>query len=223
MIPKQVFLCNGVIDEKSVTSSMRWKALNPEYSIYLYDNEMCHNFLVRELGGVYGDIFDFIRDGPIKADFWRLCVLYRRGGVYSDIDNVPITSLAEVIDAEAELVVPTSYWLRMGFKFNPNFIMCHRHDSVIEKCVKWYVDKFNNRRNHVYGYWGWSIMRCFTEVLVFPSYRRVSGVYDACGKKIQLLLECEEKKHTDAHTDYMDVVFFHNRSDDWDHINHRFI
>lgn len=221
MIPKQIFFCNGVIDSNSIASVHRWKTLNPEYSIYLYDNKMCYTFLKREFGEKHAKVFDFIKDGPIKADFWRLCVLYKMGGVYSDIDNVPKKPLSEVIRLEAHFVVPTSYWLRMGFRFNPNFIMCYQKDEIIKKCIEWYINKYDKK--HIYQYWGWSIMKCFNDTIFFPSYKRISGIYKVHDKNFQLLLECEGKKHTDAHTDYGGKVFFYNRCENWDYINHRFV
>lgn len=42
-------------------------------------------------------LFQWIPDGPIKADFWRVCVLHTFGGVYSDADNEPLVPLSDFV------------------------------------------------------------------------------------------------------------------------------
>jgi hypothetical protein len=43
-----------------------------------YDNWLSRTkFLEKEFSSLHKEIFKYITDGPIKADFWRLCVLYK--------------------------------------------------------------------------------------------------------------------------------------------------
>ena len=44
----------------------------------LYDDEMIKLFLLEEYGELYKNIFDYLVHGPIKADFWRICILYKK-------------------------------------------------------------------------------------------------------------------------------------------------
>jgi len=85
--PKVIYFCNKTLDKMEQYAN-NWKKLNPDYEIKLYDNKLCREFLVESYGEYYGEIFDFLKDGPIKADFWRACILYKNGGVYSDINNM---------------------------------------------------------------------------------------------------------------------------------------
>lgn len=39
------------------------------------------------------NLYNQIKVGAIKADFWRVCILYKYGGVYSDIDIKPVSSI----------------------------------------------------------------------------------------------------------------------------------
>ena len=98
-IPKIIYFChkskNGL---KKYTDN--WKKLNPEYSISLSDNQDCERFLLEEFGNLHLEIFKFIPDGPIKADFWRVCALYKYGGIYSDIDNEPILPISQFLEDE---------------------------------------------------------------------------------------------------------------------------
>jgi len=78
--PKVIYFCNKTITESDVMSSNNWKKLNPEYEIRLYDDEMIKSFLLKEYGASYVNIFDYLQEGPIKADFFRICILYKNGG-----------------------------------------------------------------------------------------------------------------------------------------------
>ena len=97
MIPKVIYMCDKELSfiEKY---SENWKNLNPDYEIKLYNDKMCEDFLREEFSELHSDIFKYIKDGPIKADFWRVCVLYKDGGVYSDIDIEPLIPLSKFIN-----------------------------------------------------------------------------------------------------------------------------
>ena len=86
-IPKVIYLSYKT---KNIPNYIipNWQKLYPDYEIKLYDNDDCIKFLKDEYGQEYVDIFNFIKDGPIKADFWRVCILYKYGGIYLDMDIV---------------------------------------------------------------------------------------------------------------------------------------
>ena len=88
MIPKIIYMCHKVLDKIEIYSK-NWKNLNPEYEIKLYDDELCKKFLLDEYSQLHLDIFNFLKDGPIKADFWRICILNKYGGLYIDADIEP--------------------------------------------------------------------------------------------------------------------------------------
>ena len=81
MFPKTIYFCYKTLDRMEENSN-KWKYLNPKYKIELYDDTMCEAFLLNEYGQLYSDIFQFLKDGPIKADFWRVCILYKYGGIW---------------------------------------------------------------------------------------------------------------------------------------------
>jgi mannosyltransferase OCH1-like enzyme len=119
-IPKIIYFCNKKIRNSDIRSANNWKILNSEYEIKLYDDEMIQSFLLEEFGDLFVNIFNYLQDGPIKADFWRICILYQNGGIYSDIDNMPLVSLSEFIENDVDFVTCTSY---VNYNFNPNFII----------------------------------------------------------------------------------------------------
>jgi mannosyltransferase OCH1-like enzyme len=51
------------------------------------------------------DIFRSARFGPMKADIWRYCILYERGGIYCDISKAIAVPLREIISPTASAVI----------------------------------------------------------------------------------------------------------------------
>ena len=61
------------------------KARNPEFIHYLYDDDMCRNFIKNNFNINVLYAFDTLIPGAYKSDLWRLCILYKYGGIYLDI------------------------------------------------------------------------------------------------------------------------------------------
>jgi hypothetical protein len=215
--PKIIYFCNKIIGKKDIISCNNWKKLNPEYEIKLYDDNMIKLFLLEEYGELYKNIFNYLKDGPIKADFWRICILYKKGGIYSDIDNVPLVSLSDFIEKDVSFVTCSSYW---HFNFNPNFIISFKGNIILKKCIDWYINKYNKKDK--YYYWDWSIMNCFTQTLHLNNYKKECGVYELYNMKIQIIKECAGNNHYDDHNIYNNIRVFNNRQLGWDYNLHTF-
>lgn len=218
MYPKVIYFCNKKISKYELITSNNWKKLNPEYEIKLYDDEMIKLFLLKEYGELYKNIFEFLKDGPIKADFWRICILYKKGGIYSDIDNVPLVKLSDFIETDIDFVTCSAYW---RFNFNPNFIIANKDNIILKRCIEWYVIKYINRDK--YDYWDWSIMNVFTQILHLENYNKEWGVYQLDNMKIQIIKECPGINHYDAHNIYNNKRVFNNRHPGWNCVSHNFI
>jgi len=71
----------------------QWKDLLPEYSVYFHDDEAIER-LIQQDWPEFPHLHSMIRcmkyKGAMKVDLWRLLVIYKYGGIYSDIDNIPI-------------------------------------------------------------------------------------------------------------------------------------
>ena len=217
--PKVIYFCNKTFYRMKEHANY-WKILNPDYEIQLYDNEMCEKFLLDEYGELHKDIFNFLQHGPIKADFWRICILYKYGGVYSDIDNEPLIPIQNFLEPDVDFVTCSSYWDGMKFKFNPIFIISHKNNVILEKCIEWYIRKYKNKDS--YDYWGWSIMRSFTDTLHLNDYNTTDGIYYLDNMKIQILRDCRGTHPYDAHSIYNNQRVFNDKYKSWDKINHCF-
>lgn len=70
--------------------------MNPEFDIYLYDDQDRINFIKNNFDKNVLDAYNSLIPGAFRADLWRYCIIYKYGGVYIDIKfhtYVPILNL----------------------------------------------------------------------------------------------------------------------------------
>ncbi len=187
-----------------INYSQFWKKLNPEYDICLYDNELCEQFLFKEFGKIHQDVFRFIPDGPIKADFWRTCILFKCGGVYVDSNIEPLIPLHEFIDDDVEFSTCISY----NNGYNPHFIACNAGNELLEKSIIAYLDLYAS--SDVYDYCKWTICK---RVLMswIDCELNDDGIYMIDNKKYVLLKEKPGTGYYDNHSVYCEMRVFNNR------------
>ena len=76
----------------------RMKKRNPEYDYQFYDDERIDKFIHEEFDRETYTTYKRIKIGAAKADFFRYAVLYKRGGIYLDIDSLILCKLDHFID-----------------------------------------------------------------------------------------------------------------------------
>ena len=221
MIPKIIHMCYK--DLKILEKyAQNWKKLNPEYELRLYDDSLCRQFLRKNFSELYVKIFNYIRDGPIKADFWRVCVLYIYGGIYIDADVEPFVPISSFLDKNANFI--TCICLSFYALLDPIFIGVEPNNKYIKNCIDVYENKYH--KNDKYIYWNWSIINIFQFYSIFPihKFKKKSAIYKVQEDIFQLL----EEKKTDK-TCYGDCVFYNNvkffncRYKNYSHEKHKFI
>jgi hypothetical protein len=213
MVIKKIFITHASLDCLE-QSKQAWKRLNPDWEVFLYDNTMCKEFLLKEYGTLYSEIFEWIPDGPIKSDFWRVCVVYKYGGLYVDADIEPLIPLNEYLDSKISFATCISYLKG----YNPHFLYANPNEPILKDCIDTYLKFFRDKK--VYAYWDWSI----TGILKIPYFmKKQSGVYIWNGQKIQLLKEEVGTGRYDMHCTYKGKRVLNNRVKNYDEGNHCFI
>lgn len=66
------------------------KSQNPRFNHHLYDDNDCREFIKNNFKSDVLDAFDNLIPGAYKADLWRLCILFIKGGIYMDIKLICI-------------------------------------------------------------------------------------------------------------------------------------
>ena len=95
----------------------KFRALNSDYSFYFYDQEQMDEYMGSYFEGApILDVYRRARYGPLKADIWRYCILWERGGAYFDINKLLGTSLSNIIEPTDTAVI--------SFELNASPIRC---------------------------------------------------------------------------------------------------
>jgi mannosyltransferase OCH1-like enzyme len=204
------------------------KKIYPDYEIKLYDDNDCRKFLLDNYGKLYVDIFDFLKDGPIKADFWRICVLYKYGGIYFDLDLEHLKNLNEIIDNDTDFVTIQTHCRFTCYKrndLNPAIIITKKNNKILKQCIDRYIEKYNNKDK--YDYWDYSIVVNMTKILnntISIKPYKSGTYYDKEKNKYQLLLERVPifKDNKDAYIEYNGIKYINVRYKTYDANNHTF-
>ena len=183
-----------------------WLDLNPDYKVYLYDNNDCIEFLREHYGEEYVNIFNFIKDGPIKSDFWRCCILYKFGGVYSDIDVNPIMPIDKLLEDDLELLTVRSDTRPDGI--TPELVICKKNNKLLKLCINTYLKYMREKKK--YSYWSWSIVHIMRKnirkILTEKITKDKHIYYDKQNRKYKLIDEIIDQKNS-----YNDRVMYKNK------------
>jgi mannosyltransferase OCH1-like enzyme len=106
MIPKKIYQSwkTKNLPPKMEENVEKLKSMNPEYDYQLWDDSDCKIFLLEHFGENYANAFEVLKPGAFKCDFWRYAILYVYGGVYLDVDMVPLIPLREIIKDTDEFI-----------------------------------------------------------------------------------------------------------------------
>jgi mannosyltransferase OCH1-like enzyme len=217
-IPKIIHLCYKTKDIPDFIIK-NWTKLNPDYKVIIYDNNDCIEFLLKYFGQKHVDIFNHIKDGPIKADFWRVCILYIYGGIYCDIDVEPLVPIKSFMEKDVDFLTCSSMTENL---LNPHLIISPANHIVLKQCIDRYIELYDT--NYKYSYWGWSIVYIMNDILykLFGKYINKEGIYILNGMKYQFIKEIYTLKSHDIHCVYKNTKILNNRYKDYDNVNHKF-
>ena len=108
VIPKDIYQTweNNLFGKSHYKEIIKFRSVNNNYNFFLFDKEKRDNYMKNNWANheIY-NVYTNSKFGQMKADIFRYCILYERGGYYFDISkgcNVPLDSLHK-IDTEAFL------------------------------------------------------------------------------------------------------------------------
>lgn len=148
-IPKIIFQSwkTKKLDSKMESNVKKLREQNPEYEYFLFDDEDCKTFLLEYFGKNYVDAFEILIPGAFKCDLWRYAVLYIYGGVYIDIDMIPLVPLRELIPETASFVSVVDHtWVGIPGIFQA-FLACDPGNEIVKKSLELAFYNIASRRN----------------------------------------------------------------------------
>ena len=113
---------------------------NPEFDYYLYSEDQCELFIKNNFDIDVVNAFNTLIPGAYKADLWRYCILYIKGGVYLDLKFYSNVKILSLIQNNSILFVKDISWCKYGtynaFMISPpnNIIFKYCIDDIVNSC-----------------------------------------------------------------------------------------
>jgi mannosyltransferase OCH1-like enzyme len=107
------------------------KQTNPEFKHFLYDDKECRDFIKNECHPNVLKAYDTLIPGAYKADLWRLCILYKKGGIYMDIKMTPLNNFKFIQLTNKEYLVKD---IDSNYIFNA-FMVCKPNNPFVFACI----------------------------------------------------------------------------------------
>lgn len=214
-----VYMCYSHV-EPLLRYGSAWTDLSPQCRMHYYGDFDCREFLGKTFGTTHVKVFDFLKDGPIRADFWRVCVLFEFGGLYVDADILPVLPLESYLDVVNDdfMTVASS---NGGDVLNPHFIFAReRKHPFLRRALESYLHKWAT--GELYEYWRYSIVFILQEAMVEarplppPSTETQEVLVEGRRTRIKYL-----KEHRFSENYFGDRLVFYNRRGNY--INHAFV
>lgn len=125
--------------EQSRESIKTWLTLNPNFEWCYMDDLACDAFIKDHFSDEFYQMYCSLPLGVMRADVWRVCVVYIYGGVYADVDTRCLKPIEQWIKPEYDLV--TCVETEWGALVNFTFAACPKHPalySVLETFLRQY-------------------------------------------------------------------------------------
>jgi mannosyltransferase OCH1-like enzyme len=148
-IPKNIFQTWNTLDlpPNMQQSVNKLKAQHPDFIHYLYDDTMCRNFIKKHFDKKVVQAFDTLRPGAYKADIWRYCVLYIKGGIYLDIKYECVNgfSLNQLLDREYFVLDRPGWWKKGQIGIYNGVMVCVAKNPILRMAIDKIVENVEKR------------------------------------------------------------------------------
>jgi mannosyltransferase OCH1-like enzyme len=109
-----------------------WEKNNPTWDYRYFNAKDREEFILKEFGKDWYNLYNKCIFGAMKADVWKVLIVYKYGGVYSDIDYTCNKPIEYWLDDKNSMVV--------GMDEEKNEIACHTfaataNNKVLESVV----------------------------------------------------------------------------------------
>jgi mannosyltransferase OCH1-like enzyme len=117
------------------------KSQNPKFNHYLFDDNDCRNFIQEHFAQDVLDAYNCLVPGAFKADLWRYCVLFIKGGIYMDIKLTCVNGFKLI-----ELTETNHFVLDRPQNSIYNALMASQKGNIfLYKAIRQIVDNVKNR------------------------------------------------------------------------------
>jgi len=128
----------------------RLKKANPTFEYRLFNDAECRQFIKDNYDADVLEAYDTLLPGAFKADLWRYCILYDKGGVYVDIkfQCEPGFSFEDILLKGENLYIREYNHQGTGLYSHilyTGIIASKPKNPVFQKCIRQIVENCKNR------------------------------------------------------------------------------
>lgn len=138
-IPKVIHQTYKTKNLPVITRFFIWwmRRVNPDYKYEFYDDQRVSEFIKNEFSIDYYKAYSKLDIGAAKGDFFRYAVLYKRGGVYVDVDGAIVRPLSLIISEQDAAIITRErdhpYFVQWALIFEPQHPFLAK---ALEICVQ---------------------------------------------------------------------------------------
>jgi hypothetical protein len=129
---------------------------HPNHTHTLWTNQSITELIYQSFGGEVFKAYNLVVPLAYKADLARYCILYKYGGIYSDLSFCFFSSLYDSMGVNAHVTITNSDSLilfrdaftRIPWIVSNSLIYCQPHHRLFDECI---ARATYNILNHVYG------------------------------------------------------------------------
>jgi len=143
LIPKLVWQTYKTVDPPAAATSCMssWKKYNQGHKFIYMGDVLCEKFIEQYFERDFFEMYMSLPVGVMKADVWRVAVVYVFGGIYADLDTECRAPIEEWIGSSSKLVAAVEN--QTGALGNFVFAATPRHPALYN-VLKTFLELFNS-------------------------------------------------------------------------------
>jgi mannosyltransferase OCH1-like enzyme len=136
---------NKDLPQGMINSINKLKQDNPDFTFHLFDDNDCTNFIKENFGIKVSDAFDNLIPGAYKADLWRYCILYKKGGIYIDIKfHTNNFNLKQLTDKNYFVKDRDGHWGNNKIGIYNGFMISKPKNPIFLNCINDIIKNVNS-------------------------------------------------------------------------------
>lgn len=146
MIPKKIFQTYKVeyneLSDNAKNLIQEWKDNNPDYEYFYYSDKDVEDFVLNEYGEEWHKRYMSLPYPVMKADVFRILVIYKYGGFYSDLDMKSLKPIDTLNRGRVQGLIGV---LNYALLFHPFFGFSEKH-PLMEYLVESLAQSIDNNK-----------------------------------------------------------------------------
>ena len=86
-------------------TAQTWIDKNPDYLYMYFDDAQAEKFILKQYGKEYSEIFKNLPVGVMRGDMFRYLILYKIGGIYTDLDTECISPINDWLLEDKDFII----------------------------------------------------------------------------------------------------------------------